>query len=197
MKYFNQLFFKGLIVVLPITLSLYLLFAVFVNAESLFGGMLKSILGETLYVPGLGILFTFLFIVGVGALVSNFLTGRIVLYLTSQFERVPFIKVIYNPLKDLMALFSTASDQDKMQKVVFVKLPGMAVEVLGLVTREDFEDLPAGTIPDDHVVVYIPMGYMIGGFTVTAARENIRESTISVDKALKLAITGWVKAQNH
>lgn len=196
MKYFNQLFFKGLIVVLPITLSLYLLFAIFVNAESLFGGMLKGILGETLYIPGLGIAFTVLFIVGVGALVSNFLTGRIVLYLTSQFERVPFIKVIYNPLKDLMSLFTTASEQNKMQKVVFVKLPGMAVEVLGLVTREDFDDLPPDTIPHGHVVVYIPMGYMIGGFTVTAARENIRESSISVDKALKLAITGWVKAQN-
>lgn len=196
MKYLNQLFLKGLIVVLPITLTLYVLLSVFLKAENFFGGLVKDILGQGLYIPGLGVLVTVLFIMGVGFLVSNFLTGKVVLFFTSQFERMPFIKVIYGPLKDLMSLFSNSQSKDKMQKVVFVRLPGLEVETLALVTREEFSDLPEDSIPTDHVVVYIPMSYMIGGFTAVIHKDLIRESTIPVEKALKLAITGWVKAQN-
>lgn len=196
MKYLNQLFLKGLIVVLPITLTIYVLSVVFIKAETFFGGLIKNVLGSDFYIPGLGILVTVVAIIGVGVLVSNFLTGRIVLFFTSQFERMPFIKVVYGPLKDLMSLFSSSRGQDKMQKVVFVKLDNMGCETLGLVTRDEFNDLPAESIPKDHVVVYIPMSYMIGGFSAIIHKDKIRESSIPVERALKLAITGWVKAQN-
>ena len=74
----NRLFFKGLIVVVPVTLTIYVLVIVSTQAENLFSGFLKKLIGPDLYIPGLGIALTFISILTVGVLVSNFITGKAV-----------------------------------------------------------------------------------------------------------------------
>ncbi len=194
MKHINQIFFKGLIVVLPITLTFYLLIWASYKIESLFGSTLEWMIGQWLYIPGLGIVVTLVFIFLVGLLVNNYITGRFFSWLTNTLEKVPLIKVIYNPLKDLMALIpGRSSDKDKLQKVVLVPLEGMGVEVMGLVTREDLSELPdAGHL----IAVYIPLSYMLGGITVLIPREKVKKIDIPVDQALKLSVTAWIKAKD-
>jgi uncharacterized membrane protein len=189
----NRLFFKGLIVVLPVTLTIYLLMSIATSAENAFGTLIKDLIGPTFYVPGLGILFAVLALIGVGVLAGNFLTGRVIKFGTSQFERLPFLKAIYNPLKDLMSLFGGSGDT-AMKKVVLVNFEKLGFRSIGLVTREEFSDLPAGSIADDNITVYIPMSYMLGGFTTIVPKSSVTEIDMPVEKALKLAITGWVKA---
>jgi uncharacterized membrane protein len=190
----NRLFFKGLIVVMPVTLTIYLLVVISTKAESLFGDILKELLGPSLYVPGLGILLTVLSIIGVGVLVSNFITGSMIKLGIATFEKVPFIKAIYSPLRDLMSLFAGAGE-DKMKKVVMVNFEKLGFRSIALVTREEFSDLPEGAIPSEHIAVYVPMSYMLGGFTAIVPRKDVMEVDIPVEKAIKLAITGWIKAE--
>lgn len=193
MKVLNQLFWKGFIVVLPVTLSLYFTLALLNKAEGLFGNFLKKLLGPSFYVPGLGIVLTILMIISVGVLVSNFLTGSIIKFFIHQFEKVPFIKTIYNPLRDLIALFG-GSGHENMKKVVIVEFKEQGFKAIGLVTREEFDDLPSGSVAENSVAVYIPMSYMLGGFTAIFPRDLVREVDIPVEKAIKLAITGWIKS---
>lgn len=194
MKHINQIFFKGLIVVLPITLTFYLLIWASYKVESLFGSTLEMLIGKWLYIPGLGIVVTLVFIFLVGLLVNNYFTGRFFSWLTNTLEKVPLIKVIYNPLKDLMALIpGKSSDKDKLQKVVLVPLEGMGVEVMGLVTREELNELPDSS----HLIaVYVPLSYMLGGITVLVPREKVKKIDIPVDQALKLSVTAWIKAKD-
>lgn len=196
MKLINKLFFKGLIVVLPVTITIYVLVLVATKAENVFGKFIKDILGPDLYMPGLGILLTFLAIMSVGILVSNFITGRIINWAIERFEKFPLIKAIYRPLKDLMSLFSTGGENN-MKKVVFVNFEHMGFKTLGLVTREEFSDLPPNSVEKNKIAVYIPMSYMLGGFTAIVDKENVIELDIPVDKAFKLAITGWIKAEKN
>ena len=194
MKHINQIFFKGLIVVLPITLTFYLLIWASYKVESLFGSTLEWMIGKWLYIPGLGIVVTLVFIFLVGVLVNNYFTGRFFKWLTNTLEKVPLIKVIYNPLKDLMALIpGKSSDKDKLQKVVLVPLEGMGVEVMGLVTREELNELPDSS----HLIaVYVPLSYMLGGITVIVPRDKVKKIDIPVDQALKLSVTAWIKAKD-
>lgn len=181
---------------MPVTLTIYLLIAISVKAESLFGDLIKEWLGPQLYIPGFGIALTVLAIIGVGILVSNYITGRIINWVISKFEKVPFIKAIYNPLSDLMSLFAGGGD-DQMKKVVMVNFEKLGFRSLALVTREEFSDLPEGTIEKDHIAVYVPMSYMLGGFTAIVPKKDVSEVDIPVEKAFKLAITGWVKADKN
>ena len=194
MKYINQIFFKGLIVVLPITLTFYLLVWASVKVESLFGSTIELLVGQWLYVPGLGIAVTLLLIFLVGLLVNNYFTGRFFSWLTRSLERVPLIKVIYNPLKDLMALIpGRSSDKSNPQRVVLVPMPAMGVDVLGLVTREELDELPGSNL----ISVYVPLSYMLGGITVLIEKDKVKKVDIPVDQALKLSVTAWIKAKEH
>ncbi len=194
MKYINQIFFKGLIVVLPITLTFYLLIWASYKIESLFGSTLEMIIGKWLYIPGLGIVVSLLFIFLVGLLVNNYITGRFFSWLTRTLEKVPLIKVIYNPLKDLMALIpGRSSEKDKPQRVVLVPLEAMGVEVLGLVTNEELSELPGSNL----ISVYVPLSYMLGGITVLISKDKVKKVDIPVDQALKLSVTAWIKAKDN
>ncbi len=194
MKYINQIFFKGLIVVLPITLTFYLLIWASYKIESLFGSTLEMIIGKWLYIPGLGIVVSLLFIFLVGLLVNNYITGRFFSWLTRTLEKVPLIKVIYNPLKDLMALIpGRSSEKDKPQRVVLVPLEAMGVEVLGLVTNEELNELPGSNL----ISVYVPLSYMLGGITVLISKDKVKKVDIPVDQALKLSVTAWIKAKDN
>lgn len=192
----GRLFWKGLIVVMPITLTLYLMVLILTKAESVFGTMLKKLIGPDLYVPGAGLVLTFIFMIGVGVLVSNLITGSVIKFFINQFERAPFIKAIYNPLRDLISLFG-GGGSDQMKKVVLVNLDKLGFECIGLVTREEFDDLPAGTIGANKIAVYIPMSYMLGGFTTIVPRSSVTPVDIPVERAIKLAITGWIKAEKN
>lgn len=192
----NRLFFKGLIVVLPVTISLYVLILVATKAESVFGSFIKKIIGESLYVPGLGIALTFIAILAVGVLVSNFITGKVVKWGISKFEKAPFIKAIYSPIKDLISLFA-GNSQNKMKKVVFVNFEKIGFRSIGLVTREEFSDLPEGSVAEGDIAVYIPMSYMLGGFTAIVPRSSVTPLDMPVERAIKLAITGWIKAEDN
>jgi uncharacterized membrane protein len=192
MKYLNQIFFKGLIVVLPITLTFYLLYWASINIESLFASMIRLLLGQDLYIPGLGIVVTIIFVFCVGLLVNNYFTGRILSWLTQFLEKMPLIKAIYNPLKDLMALIpGRSNEKEKPQRVVLVQLEHLGVEVMGLVTRESLDEIK----DPSKVSVYVPFSYMLGGMTLIVSRDKIKIVDIPVDQALKLSVTAWIKAQ--
>ena len=90
-----------------------------------------------------------------------------------------------------MSLFS-GGGQDSMKKVVLVNLDKLGFEAIGLVTREEFDDLPDNLIGEDKIAVYIPMSYAFGGYTVLVDQSELLEIDMPVDQAMKLAVTGWI-----
>jgi len=191
MKNLNQIFFKGLIVVLPITLTFYLLIWASIYIESMFGNGLEWIIGKELYIPGLGIVMTIAFVMLVGVLVNNYITGRFFFLMNESQQKIPLIKVIYNPLKDLMGLIPGGrSAKDRPQRVVLIPAPGFGGFALGLVTREELDELPGSNL----VSVYIPYSYMLGGFTVLVEKDKVQKVDMPVEQALKLGVTAWIKA---
>ena len=83
------------------------------------------------------------------------------------------------------------------KKVVLVKHPQLGFECIGLVTREEFDDLPIGIVSPNIVAVYIPLSYMLGGVTALIPKSEVKEVDIPVERAIKLAITGWIKADKN
>ena len=109
-----------------------------------------------------------------------------------RFERLPVVKAIYRPLKDFISLLSGAAHED-VNSVVVVNLEKMGIELIGLVTREDFTDLPENSFKGNKIGVYIPYSYIFGGCTIFVDRSSVRFIDIPADKAMRLALTGWIK----
>lgn len=191
MKKLNQIFFKGLILILPIGLTFYFMYWVSVTLESVFGSLVLMAVGKELYFPGIGIILTISLVFLVGLLAHNLFTAQLFGWFTKKMEQFPLIKVIYNPLKDLMALLPGRDQDANQQKVVLVELQG--VQMMGLLTREGLDELNA----PDLVTVYIPFSYMLGGVTVVVPANKVQKVDIPVDQAIKLSVTAWIKAKKQ
>ncbi|MBX2994630.1 MAG: DUF502 domain-containing protein [Bdellovibrionaceae bacterium] len=186
----NKVFFRGLITLLPITLTVYILYSAIIILENLLGSFLRILLPT--YIPGLGLVLTLVLIYMFGLLLNNYITGRILMSLEERLTRVPFLKAIYSPLRDLMNLFSQKEPKE-MGKVVLVKIGDSGIRMLGIVTRESFTDLNFGALGQDKVSVYVPFSYGLGGYTLLVEKSQVTEVNIPIEKAMSLAITGWVK----
>jgi uncharacterized membrane protein len=151
------------------------------------------------YFPGLGLAIGIAIICGLGFLTTVPFFERILMAAELPFKNVPIIKSIYNAVKNLSDYFSPESQTAHQQQVVVVKMPGIPFEVVGLVTRQQLNDLPAGFSKDDRVAVFIPLSYMVGGLTVFVPRAHIQKIDMRVEVAMRSALTAWMpgRADNN
>lgn len=194
MKKLRKIFFSGLLTFLPIAVTIYVVYAGVQIVDNFLGSVIRAMLPRNFYVPGLGILLTIVLIFILGLLLNNLITGTFLHNLEKRLTEVPFIKAIYSPLRDLMNMFSKSDGKD-LKSVVLVEITPEH-SMLGLVTRDNFDDLEKMSMHlKDRVSVYLPLSYGLGGFTILVDTKKIRVVDIPVDKALSLAITGWVKTE--
>ena len=195
MKQIQKIFVSGLISFLPIAVTIYIVYAGVIIVENLLGGLIRKVLPADAYYPGFGFLATIIFIFFLGLLLNNFVTAGLFRKIQEKLTEVPLIKVVYSPLRDLMHLFSNGEHQSQMKKVVLVHI-AEGKQVLGLVTRENFSDLGLKiAVSNTKVSVYIPMSYGLGGYTLLIEKSQLEPVDIPVEKAMSLALTGWIKTE--
>jgi uncharacterized membrane protein len=68
------------------------------------------------------------------------------------------------------------------------------VRLVGLVTRERFDDLPDGFEfdEDETIAVYCQMGYQVGGYTLFVPRSSVTPIDMSVEEGLRFSLMGAV-----
>ncbi len=142
MKKLYKYFFRGLITVLPVALTLYVLYIFLAWMETLTLWVLRPVIGS-FYVPGMGLVFGIAGIVLIGYLVSKQSMRKLLSFAELPFTNLPVVKSIYSSLKSFADYFSPTGKQSE-QSVVILRMPGHAMEIVGLVTRRSFADLPAG-----------------------------------------------------
>lgn len=191
MNTLGKLFLKGLAVVIPVTLTLAILWWFARTAERFLGQILVHLLPEGWYVPGMGLIAALAITVLVGLLTHVIIFQRLFDFGDALFHRLPLVKTIYSALKDFIGYLSPDS-QVAMSKVVLVRLPGQEFEQIGFVTREDFSNLPLEPTVDQPVAVYLPMSYQIGGYTLFLPRSCLTPVDLSFEEGMKLVVTGAV-----
>ncbi|MGQ2979564.1 MAG: DUF502 domain-containing protein [Polaromonas sp.] len=190
MKKLYRYFFRGLITVLPVALTLYLLYIFLAWTEKLTLWVLSPVIGG-FYVPGMGLVSGVLIILLIGYLVSKPGVRRLLSIVELPFTNLPVVKSIYSSLKSFADYFSPSGKPGE-QSVVILRMPGHPLEIVGLVTRRGFADLPPGFLPGERVAVYLPMGYMIGGYTVFVPVEWVQPIDMSVEEAMRSSLIAWM-----
>lgn len=182
----------GFITLLPIVLTLYFLYWLAVTSEQVMGAALRWVLPEALYFPGLGILAGLVLLFVVGLLMKAVLIRQLFNFSEKILFQLPFIKTIYRAMRDLFDFFSPK--KEGFGRVVIVNFNGM--EIIGFVTQEDSSRMPGAFINQDSLLVYIPMSYMIGGFTLLIPREDLSPCNMSMDEAMRFALTAGITGKN-
>ncbi|MBN2122881.1 MAG: DUF502 domain-containing protein [Deltaproteobacteria bacterium] len=193
MKGISKTFLAGLVAVVPIAATLYLLFWLFSSAESVLGTIIRFLLPDSLYRPGMGLGAGIAVIFLVGLLMQAWVVQRLFSWAEGLVYRIPLVKTLYGSIRDFLRFFSQSKEKGKdFQQVVMVGLGEGAAELMGFVTRRDFLDLPQGVGGGDRVAVYLPLSFQIGGFTVIVPRSALRPVDMSVKEAMRFALTAGV-----
>ena len=195
MKRITLFFLRGLLTVLPLGLTIYLLFLLLTASENIAKSIIAPLLGS-FYFPGIGLILTISAIVILGVLVSQPFLLKIFGLLELPFTNLPVIKSIYNSIKSFAEYFSNQSSSEEKQAVV-IHIPDSKIEMVGLVTRNDMMDLPEGFSKVDRVGVYLPMSYMVGGYTIFVPRECIRPIKMNVEEVMRNSLIAWLSQNKN
>ena len=194
MKYLTRVFLQGLAAILPIALTIYLLYWVGSTAESLLGGLLKGLLPHW-YRPGMGVAVGALLVLLLGVLLNALVIRRLWrLIIELPMQRIPLVKGIYGAIQDFMG-FISGNGQQELQQVVMVPLGDTGYRIVGFVTRADCSDLPAGMGGEDIIAVYAPMSYQIGGYTLLLPRSAVEPVDMTIEQGMRFALTAGITAR--
>lgn len=193
MKKLSGLFLKGLAAILPIGTTLYLLYWIGTSAEAVLGGLLKQVLPPEVYVPGMGVVSGVLLILLLGILLNAYLVQKLWDLFEGLIARIPLVKTVFSATQDVMRIFSPHGQKD-LGQVVMVPVGDTGYQIIGFVTRPDTADLPAGLGGADTIAVYTPLSYQIGGYTLMVPRDKVVPVDMSVEQAMRFALTAGVSS---
>lgn len=193
MNRLKRYFVTGLVVILPVVLTIYILIIVFNFVDGVLGSFLNTYLKKTLgfYIPGLGLILSIIIILVTGLLTSLFLGKKIIPHLEKIFLKIPLINKIYPPLKQ-MVRFILMQRELGFKKVVLVEYPSKGIWSLGFVTNEAFEEIDNKT-NNNLLCIFVPNSPgPLTGYTIFLAKEKAIFLDISVQDAMKIIISGGI-----
>lgn len=179
----------GMITILPVVLTFYLLYWLAVSAESVLGGIIREALPQALYWPGMGVVAGLVILFLIGMLMHAYVVRSLFTKLEELFSYLPVVKPVYRAMKDFFEYFSPNKEQE-FDQVVAVTLGEM--KLIGFITQNQTEKLPSGFNDEQSVLVYLPLSYMIGGYAVLVPRSAVSPLDMTMEEAMRFTLTAGV-----
>jgi len=191
LKSMSKTLLTGFITILPVVLTLYLLYWLAVSAESVLGRLIRLMLPEHWYWPGMGVIAGLAAVFAVGLLMHAYVVQRLFAKGEQVLYHLPLIKSVYRAIRDFFEYFSPAREKE-FEQVVAVSFGDTGMQVIGFVTQALPENLPEDFRDKDSVLVYLPLSYMIGGYAVLVPCSAVRPLDMSMEEAMRFTLTAGV-----
>lgn len=176
-------FFSGLLLVVPITVIVYVVYALFVFLDDLI----------PFRIPGLGLVTLLVSITALGYLGSSFISQPIKRRANKLLDRVPLVKTIYTAISDLLSAF--VGQKKSFSRPVLVKMSYSSdIEKLGFVTNDDLSSL---NIASGKIAVYLPHSYNFSGNLYIVPIENVTPISAHTAEVMKFIVSGGVTDLGH
>jgi uncharacterized membrane protein len=188
MKSLTNILMKGLTAVLPVGITLYVVWWLATTAEGLMRGIITVVVPPPYYRPGMGILAGLLLLFAIGSVVNAYIVRQVLSVWDEFLGRIPLVKTVYTAVRDIARLLPSGQGKRDLQSVVVWHVGD--ARLLGFVTRDDLPEFEQQTGGVDLVAVYFPMSFNFGGFTLYLPRKAVRRLDMTVEAAMRLALTG-------
>jgi uncharacterized membrane protein len=186
--------FSGLAAILPLFITFYVIYFVFQVTNRFAGRYINEFLLDKygFSIPGLGLLFLLVFIILVGAFISNFAGKRIFKLLERFFYKTPIVAKIYPSAKKLSDFLFEDEERKKFKKVVLVEYPAPGSYSIGFLTNKGIEEFNKKT-GKKLVTVLVPLSPMpYSGLLLALPEDKLIEVDMTINDALKLVLSSGV-----
>ncbi|VEG90109.1 DUF502 domain-containing protein [Legionella spiritensis] len=190
-KSIRSYLFAGLVVWLPIVVTFVVLRFIIDILDSTFALLPAAYQPQQLLgtkIPGLGVIFSFVLLIGTGIIATNILGQRIFGWGESILAKIPLVRSIYNASKQVIqAIFSTNSQA--FRKVLLIQYPREGLWSLAFLTGSPGKELFAHT-EEEMLSVFVPTTpNPTSGFLMMVPKKDAVEIGMSIDEALKYIIS--------
>jgi len=188
--HFRSTFLRGVGVIIPAVLTYWVFSSLLDWVDGILSPILTEFIGKK--IPGLGFATMLVLILIVGLLTRN-LAGRLVIAgIDNVIGSIPFVRSVYNAIKDLVGSFATGGKGRTFKKVILTEYPRKGIYVVGFVTNE-----MVYTTPDHRRIeffnVYIPSPpNPTAGFLSLVPKDEAVILDLSVEDGLKLVLSGGI-----
>lgn len=178
----RKTFVTGLFTLLPLVITLYILYWMVSSLDSLLQEVITSLLG--LYIPGLGFITIVVIIFLAGVFASNVLGKWFINKGERVINRLPLVKTIYSSLSDIQKTF-TNNPSKRFSQVALIDFPVKGTRSMGFIASEDV------LIQGSHKVsVFVPTApNPTNGFLLFLDADDVQKISIPVDTAIKMIIS--------
>ena len=177
MKRLLRYFLQGLVITVPLLLTVFVCVQAFRKVDSWLG----------ISIPGVGFLVTIATITLIGFFGSSVLTKTVIVEFEKLLERLPFVRLVYASTKDLLNAF--VGEKRRFDKPVLVALtPDGAIKGLGFITQESLAALGE----TESVVVYFPQSYAFAGWTFVVPATRVSRIDMESSDFMAFVVSGGV-----
>lgn len=177
MKKLTKYFSQGLLFLVPIVVTIYVLYFVFMKIDGIF----------RFEIPGMGFIVTIITVTIIGFIVSHFLTKTLVHAVERTINRLPLVKMIYTSIKDLIGAF--VGEKKGFNKPVMVSLSqDCFVQVIGFMTKDSLDNLGL----TGKVAVYIPQSYNFAGNLIVVNKEQVTPLQAESGTVMAFIVSGGI-----
>ncbi|MEL6373002.1 MAG: DUF502 domain-containing protein [Pseudomonadota bacterium] len=197
-------FFTGLIIVGPITITIYIVYWAITVVDEWIKPLLPTAYNPDTYlpfdVPGLGLFVAIAGLIIIGALAANLLGRTLISSGELMLARMPIVRNVYGALKQIFESVLTAADAGQaFQKVGMVEFPSKGIWSIVFVTADAAEELRAQRPPEDELTtVFMPTAIVPPtGFICFVPRRDIVFLNMSVEDAAKIILSAGMVTPDY
>ena len=188
-RFLRSYFIYGLLVLLPIVATAFILTVIFNMITAPFEGIVgEQFSGLLLLVLSLGV------ITLVGFFSRNFIGQFLVDLVESFISKLPLLNKVYDSVKQIVVAFSLR--KKKALKPVLLEYPRKGVWAMGFLTfttMKELGTLGAGVLPSDAVSVFVPTTpNPTSGYFVFVSEADVTPLELPFDEAVRLLISAGV-----
>ena len=186
-------FFTGILVMTPLILTIYVVWAFITFVDNLVVPMVPYYYRPSTYlpfpIPGLGLIIVFIFTTLVGILATG-LFGRTLIRLWENIlSRMPVVRSVYSAIKQILETVM-ATQSDAFRQAVLVEYPRKDIWAIGFVTGSTKGEV-GENVNKKMVNVFMPTTpNPTSGFLLFFPEKDLIFLKMSVEDALKLVVSG-------
>lgn len=187
MKNVINYFLKGLVILVPPLVVIYVAVRFFFFADGLLGQYIELAI-PSVYFPGIGLFTTLIVIIVVGYFGGKWIFAKLIAKLDAWLSKIPLIKSLYSIVKDTTS--SLTGEKSSFHKVVLIDLGG-GKKAIGLLGADsvDFEQC------DGMVPVYIQQSFQVAGFTILVPMKDLTVLDMQTEDAMKFMISAGITSK--
>ena len=186
----SNYFLRGLITLLPLLVTIWLLWFMFSFLDGILGNIIALFVGHPL--PGLGFLITILLIFKTGYFATHIFGARVFELGEQILFRVPIVKSIYISAKQINDVLFIHKGTEEFRRACLLEYPRKGIYSMGFVTSDAAEEVEKKT-KNKLINIFIPnTPTPATGFLIMVPAQEVILLDMKTEEAFKYIVSGGV-----